>query len=225
VVDTEVASWNGRLHLAELLAVRLCHDLSGPLGTLMGALELLAEDPETAAEAVPLAGDMSAMLGKRLRLLRAAWGKSAPELDVVGLHALLEGLPAIHRLRFDFSGLDPAVSFTPAGSRVVLNVLLLAAECLPGGGVAGLAGNARGEVIATISGPRAGWPPGFAALIADPEQAWDVLARTEGLDASRLMQGPLTTLVAQAAGCRLAMLMAGGTETAPPLLLSLEATA
>ena len=40
-----MASWNGRLHLAELLAVRLCHDLSGPLGTLMGALELLAEDP------------------------------------------------------------------------------------------------------------------------------------------------------------------------------------
>jgi len=225
VVDTEVASWNGRLHLAELLAVRLCHDLSGPLGTLMGALELLAEDPETAAEAVPLAGDMSAMLGKRLRLLRAAWGKSAPELDVVGLHGLLEGLPAIHRLRFDFSGLDAAVSFAPAGSRVVLNVLLLAAECLPGGGVVGLAGNARGEVMATISGPRAGWPPGFAGLIADPDRAWEVLSRTEGLDASRLMQGPLTALVAQAAGCRLAMLMAAGTETAPPLLLSLEATA
>ena len=224
MVDTEVASWNGRLHLAELLAVRLCHDLSGPLGTLMGALELLSEDPETAAEAVPLAGDMSAMLGKRLRLLRAAWGKSAPELDVASLHGLLEGLPAIHRLRFDFSGLDAAVSFAPAGSRVVLNVLLLAAECLPGGGVVALAGNARREVIATISGARAAWPTGLAAVLADPDRAWDMLSRTEGLDASRLMQGPLTALVAQAAGCRLAMLMAPGAEAAPPLLLSLEAT-
>ena len=31
---------NASLHLAELLCARLCHDLSGPLGALIGVLEV-----------------------------------------------------------------------------------------------------------------------------------------------------------------------------------------
>ncbi len=57
--DIAVEVANDPLRLAELLAIRLCHDLSGPLGTMMGALEMVADDPEMADEALPLAGEAS----------------------------------------------------------------------------------------------------------------------------------------------------------------------
>jgi histidine phosphotransferase ChpT len=140
--DAAVPDSCDSLRLAELLAIRLCHDLSGPLGTLMGALELVADDPGMAAEALPLAGEVSTALGRRLRLLRAAWGGATPSLSVAEFAALVEGMPA-RRWRLDLNGLDPAGRFSPAAARLALNVVLLAAESLPGGGTAALAGIPR----------------------------------------------------------------------------------
>ena len=218
--DTAVLDANDSLRLAELLAIRLCHDLSGPLGTLMGALELVADDPEMAGEALPLAGEVSIALGRRLRLFRAAWGGATPSLSVPEFAALVEGMQA-RRWRFDLSGLDPDGRFAPPAARLALNVVLLAAEAMPGGGTAMLAGNPAGDVLVTIAGPRAAWPSGFAAYLGDEALAWQALHAAEGLEASRGLQAWLTALIARSLGLRMAFLMAPTAEAAPPLLLSL----
>ena len=62
------------LLLAEALATRMCHDLSGQLNALMGAVELIRDEPGSADEALLLASDAAAALGRRLRLLRVASG-------------------------------------------------------------------------------------------------------------------------------------------------------
>ena len=59
------------LRLAELLCARLCHDLSGPLGALIGVLEV-ARDKQPDSEALALAEETAVQLAQRLKLLRAA---------------------------------------------------------------------------------------------------------------------------------------------------------
>ncbi len=210
---------NDSLRLAELLAIRLCHDLSSPLGTLMGSLEMLNEDPETAEEALALANEVSATLGKRLRLFRAAWGGAAPALRIDEFATLATGLPQGRRVTVNLDRLTPTHGFPPNAARLALNVLMLAAESLPSGGVVTLAGDPQAEMQITISGPRAAWPAGLAAFLVDDARAWAALM-AEDIEASRTMQGPLTALIARAAGIRLSMLMASDAEAAPPLLLA-----
>ncbi len=209
-----------QLRLAELLATRLCHDLSGPLGTLMGSLEMLAEEPESAEEALTLAGDVSTVLGNRLRLLRAAWAGGTPALDVASFRDMAGGLTT-RRLRLDLDGIDTAGQFTPTGARVALNVVMLAADCLAGGGVVRVSGDPRRDLLVVIEGARAAWPAGFAGFLSDDSHAWLALRETEGVEASRGLQGPLTALIARSCGIRLSLLMAATAEAAPPLLVQL----
>jgi histidine phosphotransferase ChpT len=207
------------LRLAELLAIRLCHDISGPLGTLMGSLELVTEDPDSAGEALPLASDVSFALVRRLRLLRAAWGGATGALDMAAFRAMAAE-PAGRRLVFELDVPDQTARFSPAAARLALNVVMLGQESLPHGGVLAFSGDPGGDMIVTISGPRAAWPAGFALYLTDPARAWEALRGTEEPTAARGMQALLTALIAHGAGLRLSFLMAGPSET-PPLLMSL----
>ena len=66
------------LRLAEMLAIRLCHDLSSPLGTLMGALELASEDVESSAEALRLAdlnGQYQEQAAEQMKISRATFAR------------------------------------------------------------------------------------------------------------------------------------------------------
>jgi histidine phosphotransferase ChpT len=212
-------SGDDALRLAELLAVRLCHDLSGPLGTLMGALELINEDPATAAEALPLAGEVATSLGRRLRLLRAAWGGATGAMSVDEFAALAEGVQ-LRRGRIDLEGLDPAARFSSAAARVALNAVLLAVEAMPGGGTAAFSGNPASDILVTVSGPRAAWPAGFIACVSDPALARQAMRDGDDGQASRGLQGPLTVLIAEAASVRLSLLMALVAEAVPTLLMN-----
>jgi histidine phosphotransferase ChpT len=205
------------LHLAELLCARLCHDLSGPLGSLMGATELAIEDEQERGEALAVAADSAAALGRRLRLLRAAWGGESGPLDVEAFQELAEGLSVGRRVSVDLSGLDPATVFAPAGARVALNSLLLAAEGLAGSGRLAMAGSANADVLVTIEGPRASWPAGLATCLADEQAAW------QAITTARSLQAPLTALIARRSGLRASLLMPVGSPagTPPPLLLAL----
>jgi histidine phosphotransferase ChpT len=201
-----------RLHLAELLTARLCHDLSGLLGGLLGTLELLAEDV-AATEAATIAVDTAATLNRRLRLLRAAWAGTADTLDLPGLSQLAQGLVARH-IALDAGGLPATTLLSPAMARLVANLLVLAADSLPRGGVLRLDGTAT-DLIARLNGPEAAWPPGFALMLADPAAAWAALRDP------RTLQAPLTTLLAHATGLRLTLLQASGpAAAAPPLRLT-----
>jgi histidine phosphotransferase ChpT len=204
----------GSLALAELLCSRLCHDLSGLLGSLIGVLEIAREE-QTDSETLAVAEDTAIELTQRLKLLRAAWGKDREPTDLTELRMFADGLFANRRLRLDLIGMAEDAVFSPGVGRLLLNVLLLAAESLPGGGIVALSGSPANRVLVTIAGPRAAWPAGFGACLTDEPGAW------EGAITARHLQAPLTALIARQHGFRLSMLMSvGAGDVLPPLLLS-----
>jgi histidine phosphotransferase ChpT len=196
-------------HLAESLCARLCHEMSGPLGTVMGALELAGEDPDSAVESLQLAQEAAAQMVARLRLSRAAWAGDCGPLDAAGLADLAAGLPA--RARLEVGGL--AGRFPQGVARVLVNMVLLAMDALPRGGTISVSGAPDSDVVLMVSGPHAAWPPGLALALADPLQA--------PLDEPRAVQAPLAALLALKAGLRLSLLFdgSGREKTVAPLLL------
>lgn len=211
---------NEPLHLAELLCARLCHDLSGPLGALIGVLEVAREE-QPDSETLALAEDTAVELGQRLKLLRAAWGLDGDDMDVVRLRGFADCLSSSRRVRLDLAGLDSDAVFPPPVARIILNLVLLAAGSLPGGGTVALSGSPSGSILVTISGPRAAWPAGFVAWLNDEAAAWEAVIADP-----RRVQAPLTALLARGLGLRLSMLMPAGpmgdAEVSPPLLLTLR---
>jgi histidine phosphotransferase ChpT len=207
------------LRLANLLAARLCHDLSAPLTGLGAALGEAAEDPA----ALALARDAVLALGRRLSLFRTAWGCGTAALPRAMLRELAGGLPNAAQLRVELEALAEHPPFPPPAARVVASTLLLAAESLPGGGLLALAGNPRGAVVVTIAGPRAAWPAGLGAMLASPEAAWEAASGLAGPAGLRRLPAPLLALLAHAAGVRAGLLLAGQPEQAPPLLLDFAA--
>jgi histidine phosphotransferase ChpT len=205
-----------RLQLTELVCARLCHDLSGLLGSLVGTLEVVAEEGGT-TEATSIATDTASALALRLRLLRAAWAGMTEPLDLPRLTALARGLAA-SRVRLDVSDLPAATVFPPPIGRLVLNLVLLAADSLPRGGALRLDGTAT-DVIARLDGPNAAWPAGLIGMLADEAAAWQALTSPEA--SPRTLQAPLTAVLARNHGVRLTMLLSTGPNTdAPPLRLA-----
>lgn len=205
--------------LAELLCAHVCHDLAGPIGTLVGALEFVREQQPDSEEA-GLAEEAANDIAQRLKLLRAAWGRTSEDLDVPRLTTFAAGLMATRKLQVILSGLDRSLVFPPHPARIVLNLLLLGAESIPGGGTITLSSTARGGILVAIDGPRAGWPSGLATWLMDEGSAWDAL-----VSGARHVQGPLTALLARDHGLRLSMMMPVGAgaaaDSCPPLLLDL----
>jgi histidine phosphotransferase ChpT len=202
------------LRVAECVCARLCHDIAGAVGALMGSLELAREDAAMAEEAVALASVTGQALAARLRLIRAAWVGDGTPLDLAELARLAQGL-AERRVRLDLSALAPATVFAPPVGRVILNLVLLGAEALPGGGTVWLE-MAGPDLVIGIAGPRAQWPAGLAAA----------LAGEAAIDGPRGLQAPLTVLLARAAGLHVSLLMPAATVGmvgTPHLLLALPA--
>jgi histidine phosphotransferase ChpT len=201
-----------RLGLAELVCARICHDLSGVLAGLIGSVELLT-GTDTDPDAAILAMESVAVLGRRLKLIRAAWGAHPEPLEVARLVDLAAGL-ARRRMSLDTATMDPDLIFAPRFGQVLASLLLLASESLPAGGALRLTGR-RDDVIARLEGDGGAWPVGFAALTLDAAAAWDEVKT------ARALAGPMTALLAHTHGVRLTLLMVGGTaEAAPPLRLS-----
>ncbi len=200
------------LRLSELLCARLCHDLSGPLGSLMGVAELLPDDPYD-AEVAAAAAQAANALANRLRLMRAAWAGDGAPMATEQMLELTAGIGISRRVELDFSGVDRSAVFAADEARVLLNLLLLAMEGLAGVGRIAVTGAAGSGVVVVIEGPRAGWPAGFAACLKDEQAAWDALR------SARSLQGPLTALIARRAGLRLSLLIPAGAGIAPPPVL------
>ncbi len=209
-----------RLRLAELLCARLCHDLSGPLGALIGVLEV-ARDETADSEMLGVAENTAVEVAQRLKLLRAAWGQDGDEMDVAQLSGFADSLFASRRVQLDLEGLEEDALFPPEIARIVLNLLLLAAESLPGGGIVAMAGSPSDSILVTIAGPRAAWPTGLGTWLTDEAAAFEAVIAN-----ARSLQGPLTALLARGRGFRLSMPVPAGpmseAEFAPPLLLSVR---
>lgn len=79
--------------LAETLASRLCHDLSGEVHALAGAIEEMRDSAASDREAIELADDACEALIRRLRLARAAWGALGGPMAMDEWRALVDFMP------------------------------------------------------------------------------------------------------------------------------------
>ena len=202
------------LDLASALCARLCHDLSSPLGTLSGTLEMALEDPAEAAEALSIAGEAAAAMVARLELLRAAWAGDCGPMGRARLAELAAGLPP--RVTPMLDGLAD-VTFEGSVARVLLNMLLLGADALPSGGQVALAGQPDAGIVLQVSGPSVRWSADLAAVLLDPAGGH--------ANEPRSVQMPLTARLALAAGLRLSFVLPPATgptgpQNAPALLLA-----
>jgi histidine phosphotransferase ChpT len=191
-----MAEMGDTIRLVELICARLCHDLGGLIGTVGNALEMVAEDAGRDNEVLAFASSAAYALTQRLRLMRAAWG---PETDAMKLSALVKLVtPALaaRRVGLDTRTLPPDCVFSPAIGRVVLNLIMLACDCLPRGGTIVLMGEPA-DLLVRIDGPGAAWPAGFANCMRDEAAA------LAALTSARSVQMPLTVLFALSRGLRL----------------------
>ena len=192
--------------LAEALCARLCHDLAGPLSTIMGVLEIASEDPGAAAEALEIGSQTAQSMALRLRLLRAAWAGDCGPMNAQGIKTLASGLPP--RVRAELGGLAQG-PFDGKLARVLLNMLLLGVDALPRGGTLVLSGTPA-RITLQPEGLDAVWPDGLAAVLNGGDM---------GLADPRTLQMPLTSIYARMAGRRLLLGPAPSEGSLGPLLL------
>jgi histidine phosphotransferase ChpT len=157
------------VRLVELICARLCHDLGGLIGTVGNALDMLAEDAE-GNEVLAFASSANKALAQRLRLMRTAWGPELAPLPLPALVALAAPPLAARRIGLDTRALPEDDLWPGPVARVVLNLILLAGDCLPKGGTIVLMGQPS-DVLLRIDGPGAAWPQGFVACMRDEASA------------------------------------------------------
>ena len=199
---------DGALRLIELTSARLCHDISGMLETLdhaRGSTSSVA--PDSNVENV--ASGAAQALTTRLDLRRAAWGPDGDPMGLGRIRCLAGGLP--DQVTVNVTALDEGSVFSASAGRIVLNLLLLAADSLPSGGTVVLAGEPD-DLFVRIAGPAAAWPTGIAVCLSDETEARSAL--TDG----RSLQLALTALLAHAAGIRLSVMHPPNARVEPAIL-------
>jgi len=126
--------------LAQALCSRLCHDLVGSVSAIGSGLELIAEDRSDIDGPLDLMSRSADQTARRLSFFRIAFGLATGREGPATreeIQRLSANFFAGGRVRLDWSDAPelPAGSILPSVvTKVLLNVLLLAAECLPRGG-------------------------------------------------------------------------------------------
>ncbi len=184
------------IRLVELVCARLCHDLGGLIGTVGNALAMVTEDAGPGNEVLAFASAAAHALTQRLRLMRAAWGPETAAIRLPALVSLVTPALAARRIGLDIRTLPPDCLFPSAIARVVLNLIVLASDCLPKGGTIVLIGSPT-DLLVRIDGPNAAWPRGLLACLHDEAAA------IAALNSARSVQMPLTVLFALSRKLRL----------------------
>ncbi|HWI26418.1 MAG TPA: histidine phosphotransferase family protein [Stellaceae bacterium] len=119
----------------ELINARLCHELVSPVGAINNGVELLDdEDPDFVRDAIQLIGQSARKAGQRLQFYRFAYGTTAASSSGAGSgRDLASGLLEGGKVRCDWS--SEAATLPVDWQRLACNMLVLAAETLPRGGV------------------------------------------------------------------------------------------
>jgi len=125
------------LRVFHLLCAKLCHDLVSPVGAVSNGVELLRDmGPEDAEDILGLIADSSIKAADRLKFFRVAYGLASDSVrSDAEAKEITKGMMGGHDISLDWP-LDAAMVMPIAEDRVklLLNLLLLAAEALPRGG-------------------------------------------------------------------------------------------
>lgn len=126
------------LEFSAFLVSRVCHDLVGPLGAVVNGLEVLEDERDAAmrADALKIVTSSAAQALARLQFMRIAFGaagSAGAELDLGEVNRLIGGILNGGRLTLEWE--SPHVNWPKDWAKLVMNASLIAADCLPRGGV------------------------------------------------------------------------------------------
>tara|TARA_B100000315_G_scaffold228387_1_gene237051 strand:+ start:4585 stop:5238 length:654 start_codon:yes stop_codon:yes gene_type:complete len=130
---------NLELKMTELLCSKLCHDLISPIGAINNGLEFLRDDTSGMLdEATQLIGSSAQKAADRLAYYRLALGEggSSDQIEFSTIKSLIENLGLEKNLEIEWAGLDEAgtSNIRKSNGKLLLNLTLIAADCLPRGG-------------------------------------------------------------------------------------------
>lgn len=167
------------VHVASLLASRLCHDLVNPVGALNTGLEVLEgeQDAEMREHAMSLIKESTAKTVALLTFARMAFGASGEwegTIDAGEAGELSRGL-------YRFSKADLAWDVGPgpmgkARARTLLNLVLIAERCVPRAGSTVRAEADEAGVRVTATGPRAKLSDDLVAALGGEASSLDAKA-------------------------------------------------
>lgn len=149
------------LRVLELLCSRMAHDLVNPIGAVANGLELLEEgDTSVNGDAIALCRQSTGRASALLQIYRSAYGTvgSQPSFTVEEARRLAMEFVAGGRCTLDWPSAMDLPGRAGAG-KLLLNLVLLAAESLPRGGAVAVGQSATAAaltiaVMASGSGAR-----------------------------------------------------------------------
>ena len=125
------------LDFSAFLVSRVCHDLVGPLGAVVNGLEVLEDERDAAmrADALKIVTSSATQALARLQFMRIAFGaagSAGAELDLSEVGRLVAGLLSGGKIALHWE--TPNVNWPKDWAKLVMNAVLIAADCLPRGG-------------------------------------------------------------------------------------------
>ena len=186
-----------RLELAALLCSRVCHDLISPVGAIVNGLEVLDDNPkpEDRDFALDLIRKSAKTASARLQFCRLAFGaagSAGAQIDLGDAQAMAKG--HIEDGKTTIAWNLPRLLLPKNRVKLLLNMLVIAQQTIPRGGVLTVDPLGEGETMSfrvTANGLNARLPQNIADVLSSTE-----LAATD----AHSVQPYYTRLLAQACG-------------------------
>jgi histidine phosphotransferase ChpT len=160
------------LDLAALLCSRVCHDLISPVGAIVNGLEVLEEEKDEGTRTFALdlikksAGTASAKL-QFCRIAFGAAGSAGAQIDLGDAEKTARGFLEDDKTKLVWN--LPRALLPKNRVKLLLNLLLIAAQCIPRGGKITVDALGTGETMGFkigATGANAKVQPAAAALLA-----------------------------------------------------------
>jgi histidine phosphotransferase ChpT len=191
------------LELAALLCSRVCHDLISPVGAIVNGLEVLDDDPkpddrEFALELIRKSAKTASARLQFCRLAFGAAGSAGAQIDLGDAQTMARG--HLEDGKTTISWNLPRVLLPKNRVKLLLNMLVIAQQTIPRGGVLTVDSLGEGEAIGfrvAASGLNARMPQNIADLLSSG-------AANATVDA-HAVQPYYTRLLAQACGLKVVL--------------------
>ena len=190
------------LELAALLCSRVCHDLISPVGAIVNGLEVLDDNPKPDDRefALDLIRKSAKTASARLQFCRLAFGaagSAGAQIDVGDAQAMARGHLEDDKTKLVWN--LPRVFAPKNRVKLLLNMLVIAQQTIPRGGVLTVDSVGDGEAAGfrvTATGHNARMPQNIADLLC---------AAHQGPIDAHAVQPYYTRLLAQACGLQVTL--------------------
>ena len=196
------------IELAALLCSRVCHDLISPVGAIVNGLEVLDDDPKPDDRefALDLIRKSAKTASARLQFCRLAFGaagSAGAQIDLGDAQTMARGHMEDGKVTITWN--LPRVLLPKNRVKLLLNMLVIAQQTIPRGGVLTVDPLGEGEAIGfrvAASGLNARMPQNIADLLSS--------SSTPAVDA-HAVQPYYTRLLAQSCGLKVVLAPEGET--------------